>query len=245
MANDRSHGRTVRLSTKLLQEAAIHGEAWKRSTAQQIEFWASIGRAAAPFLSPNDIVAIGQGLARIKIAANSPTTSPSMPFGDIAPMRDPRLMKTVARAPASPKDIRELLGLECHSGPLESDMDVVNLLEGGLPRKCIDTLVDRAGFAPVEICRVIHITEKTLRLWRSGAENHKLLTPLQSSLLWMLGSIYQQAQYVLGTEHLALTWLREGQPGINGRKPLDLLSTCIGVDAVCDLLGQIDSCTYV
>lgn len=82
MANDSDRGRTIRLSTKLLQDAAIHGKAWNRSTAQQIEFWASIGKAAAPFLSPKDIVAIGQGLAHIKVEVALSVDEPHQQFED-------------------------------------------------------------------------------------------------------------------------------------------------------------------
>lgn len=82
MANDSDRDRTIRLSTKLLQDAAIHGKVWNRSTAQQIEFWASIGQATAPFLSPKHIVAIGQGLAHIKVEVALSIDTPSQEFED-------------------------------------------------------------------------------------------------------------------------------------------------------------------
>lgn len=124
-------------------------------------------------------------------------------------------------------------------------MDVVNLLETGLPQQCIDALMNRTGFTPGEISRVIHVTEKTLRRCRSRAEKNQLLRPLQSSQLWTLASIFTQAQYVLGNGRLALKWLRNCHAGLNGRSPLELLSTPIGIRAVRDFLDQIDSCVYI
>lgn len=72
MTNARTNSRTIRLSTDLLQAAAFHGKASNRSTAQQIEFWAAIGRVAGPFLSPMDIVAISQGLLQITVETAQP-----------------------------------------------------------------------------------------------------------------------------------------------------------------------------
>lgn len=57
----------VRLEDTLVRHAAAEGQVHRRSTPKQIEFWAEIGRAVAGEVSAEDLIAIIQGIRRIKI----------------------------------------------------------------------------------------------------------------------------------------------------------------------------------
>ena len=48
----------VRLSDELVLEARLTGEALKRSIADQIEFWASLGRSLDPLLKGDQVLAL-------------------------------------------------------------------------------------------------------------------------------------------------------------------------------------------
>ena len=54
----------VRLQQELMQAAALSGGRFHRSTAEQIEYWAEIGRQVANLLDPDTLLAIAAGLAR-------------------------------------------------------------------------------------------------------------------------------------------------------------------------------------
>ncbi|QSP93899.1 hypothetical protein LPB19_11915 [Marinobacter salinisoli] len=56
----------IRLDAKLLKEAAAIGKAARRSTPQQIQYWAEIGQIVADSLSQEDLVALSQGLLELK-----------------------------------------------------------------------------------------------------------------------------------------------------------------------------------
>ena len=58
---------SIRLDQNLIQEAELEGRSFKRSAPNQIEYWAEIGRQVESLISPNELVAIRQGFARLHI----------------------------------------------------------------------------------------------------------------------------------------------------------------------------------
>ena len=57
----------IRLQEDLMQAASNAGERLHRSTAQQIEYWAGIGRKVAKYIDPDSLLEVNAGLARIKV----------------------------------------------------------------------------------------------------------------------------------------------------------------------------------
>ena len=65
----------VRLQDALMRSAALAGARHHRSAAQQIEYWASLGREVAALLDPDRLLAVQAGLARLHV---EPVTAPSV-----------------------------------------------------------------------------------------------------------------------------------------------------------------------
>ena len=65
----------VRLQDALMRSAALAGARQHRSAAQQIEYWASLGREMATLLDPDRLLAVQAGLARLHV---EPVTAPSV-----------------------------------------------------------------------------------------------------------------------------------------------------------------------
>ena len=57
----------VRLQEALMRSAALAGARHHRSAAQQIEYWASLGREVAALLDPDRLLAVQAGLARLRV----------------------------------------------------------------------------------------------------------------------------------------------------------------------------------
>jgi hypothetical protein len=57
----------VRLQEELMQAARIAGSRQHRSAAEQVEYWASLGRQIAGFVDPDTLLKISAGLARIRV----------------------------------------------------------------------------------------------------------------------------------------------------------------------------------
>jgi hypothetical protein len=57
----------LRLSAELVEAAEREGALQKRSAPKQIEFWAELGKAVDGVIDPADVVAVIQGLKKIKV----------------------------------------------------------------------------------------------------------------------------------------------------------------------------------
>lgn len=57
----------VRLEENLMKAATTAGHTLHRSAAEQVEYWADIGRKVADVVDPNKLLAIKAGFSRIKI----------------------------------------------------------------------------------------------------------------------------------------------------------------------------------
>lgn len=92
-----SASRSIRLHAELIEAAEAQGKALHRSAPSQIEFWASIGRRLAPVLSHKDLLAIGQGIARISIETEpSARVNPDAVFATVAQHRNTPFVSTAA-----------------------------------------------------------------------------------------------------------------------------------------------------
>jgi hypothetical protein len=57
----------LRLNTALVEAAERESTIQKRSVPKQIEFWAELGKAVEAAIDPTDVVAVIQGLKKIKV----------------------------------------------------------------------------------------------------------------------------------------------------------------------------------
>ncbi len=57
----------IRLQDNIMQAAIVAGKRNHRSATEQIEYWTEIGRNAAKFINPDDLLSVSMGLAAIKI----------------------------------------------------------------------------------------------------------------------------------------------------------------------------------
>ena len=57
----------VRLQEELMRSAALAGFLHQRSAAQQVEYWAALGRDVAGMLDPERLLEVKTGLARLKL----------------------------------------------------------------------------------------------------------------------------------------------------------------------------------
>ncbi len=64
----------VRLEEGLMKAAATTGQTMHRSAAEQVEFWASIGRKVADMVDPGKLLAIKAGFATLSVEDTAPVT---------------------------------------------------------------------------------------------------------------------------------------------------------------------------
>ena len=62
----------IRLQEELMQAATTAGQRMHRSAAEQVEYWASIGRSVARVVDPDNLLAVSAGLAQLKVVPVEP-----------------------------------------------------------------------------------------------------------------------------------------------------------------------------
>lgn len=63
----------VRLQAELMHAATIAGKLQHRSVAEQVEYWAGIGRSLSKIIDQNTLLEISAGLIRLKIESVEPS----------------------------------------------------------------------------------------------------------------------------------------------------------------------------
>jgi putative toxin-antitoxin system antitoxin component (TIGR02293 family) len=117
----------------------------------------------------------------------------------------------------------------------ESEQKIVDLVEGGLPTKVVNHLIER-GLTRKEVFDVII----PLRTWKHRKSRHQPLSKEESERAVRAARILARAQAVWGDQESALNWLRAPKKRFEGRAPLQMLSTETGGRLVEQMLVQID-----
>ncbi|MFC6673262.1 TA system antitoxin ParD family protein [Marinobacterium aestuariivivens] len=64
----------VRLDSGLMEAAALAGSTLHRSAAEQIEYWADLGRKVARVITPETLLEVQAGLAKLAVEKTQPVT---------------------------------------------------------------------------------------------------------------------------------------------------------------------------
>jgi putative toxin-antitoxin system antitoxin component (TIGR02293 family) len=134
-------------------------------------------------------------------------------------------------------------GSQTLGSAIKSDMDAHELLNQGLPKAALSSLVDKL--------RVIEVSEASVALGMSlrTFQRHKstpveLLDVQQSGRAWKFAEILAKATRVLGSQEDAEHWLGRPAIGLDQQRPIDLLTTPAGVKLVEDYLGRLEYNVY-
>jgi putative toxin-antitoxin system antitoxin component (TIGR02293 family) len=126
----------------------------------------------------------------------------------------------------------------------ETPLEVHEMLHSGLPKDALVFLFDETV-----LLRTSHDFENalgmSLRTFQRIKENPaKLLTASQSGNVWKFAEVLALATRVFGSKDDAEAWMERPALGLDGRKPIDLLSTPAGLKLVEDFLVQMEYGVY-
>lgn len=129
--------------------------------------------------------------------------------------------------------------------PLRNLLDAHDALIAGLPTSALLHLQSKVPLLATDdaLEKVIGISAKVLRRRKMNASEIALSTE-QSNRTWTFTEILLRTTDVLGAQAEAEAWLNRPAIGLDRRRPIDLLCTAAGVDAVEDYLTRIDYGVY-
>ncbi|UTH48876.1 DUF2384 domain-containing protein [Loktanella salsilacus] len=129
--------------------------------------------------------------------------------------------------------------------PLRNLLDAHDALIAGLPTSALLHLQSKVPLLATDdaLEKVIGISAKALRRRKIDASEIALSTE-QSNRTWTFTEILLRTTDVLGAQAEAEAWLNRPAIGLDRRRPIDLLCTAAGVDAVEDYLTRIEYGVY-
>jgi putative toxin-antitoxin system antitoxin component (TIGR02293 family) len=127
---------------------------------------------------------------------------------------------------------------------VESLMDAHDLIVKGIPSEAIVHLFGQLGRVRISTSFVNAVGMSVRTMQRRRAAPTGFLSLEQSGRAWKFAEIIARAMEVLGSKEAAEGWLEQEALAIDGRRPIDLLSTSAGVEIVEDLLGRLEYGVY-
>ncbi|WP_116134074.1 antitoxin Xre/MbcA/ParS toxin-binding domain-containing protein [Tropicimonas sp. IMCC34043] len=129
--------------------------------------------------------------------------------------------------------------------PIRNALDAHDLLVKGLPSASLLHLVNAVAFLERDdaLMKAIGISVRTLQR-RKTDKKATLLTGEQSNRTWRFAEILGHAIEVMGSKAEAEAWMNRPAIGLENRKPVDLLATSAGAEAVDEYLTRIEYGVY-
>ncbi|MFD3006601.1 MULTISPECIES: antitoxin Xre/MbcA/ParS toxin-binding domain-containing protein [Thermus] len=113
------------------------------------------------------------------------------------------------------------------------------LVAQGLPREALEEVRRSLELTQGELAQALRTTPRTLQ--RQGPR----LTPELSDRLYRLYRLWERALLFHGDEARARRFLKAPNPALGGRRPLDLAGNEAGLEAVLDLLDNLEEGVYL
>ena len=128
---------------------------------------------------------------------------------------------------------------------VHDQLDAHDMIVEGLPARSLLHLVEgvRVLSTGDVLNKAVGISIRTLQRRKIDAQD-TLLSPEQSSRAWRFAEILAQATDILGSQDAAETWLVEPAIGLNNRRPVDLLASAAGAEAVGTYLTRLEYGVY-
>lgn len=128
---------------------------------------------------------------------------------------------------------------------INDQLDAHDMIVEGLPAKSLLHLVNgvRVLSTGDVLNKAIGISIRTLQRRKTDAKQ-KLLSTEQSSRAWRFAEIIAQATDIMGSQEAAEAWILEPAMGLNNRRPIDLLETAAGAEAVENYLTRLEYGVY-
>lgn len=129
--------------------------------------------------------------------------------------------------------------------PVRNGLEAHDLLMVGLPASALFFLTSQVlSLATTDILdKAIGISVRTLQRRKKQAGD-SVLSVEQSNRVWKFAEVLGRATDILGSKEDAEVWMNTPAIGLDRRKPIDLLATAVGLEAVEAYLTRMEYGVY-
>jgi putative toxin-antitoxin system antitoxin component (TIGR02293 family) len=143
-----------------------------------------------------------------------------------------------------PQQAADMLGIKKNfkdSTP-DSGVAVHDVLAKGLPRRALLRAVRAIDFPMDQVLSILGLSLRTFMRIKEAPE--KRLDPEQSGRLWRFIELLAKAKDVFGADDRVMEWMFSPAMALENRRPVDLLTTPVGMQLVDDVLDRIKFGVY-
>ncbi len=129
--------------------------------------------------------------------------------------------------------------------PVRNSLEAHDILMKGLPSSALLHLAKEVAILATEttLDKAIGISKRTLQRRRKDVRD-TILNVEQSNRVWKFAEILGRASEIFGSKAAAEAWMSQPAIGLDQRRPIDLLATTAGVEALEDYLTRIEYGVY-
>jgi putative toxin-antitoxin system antitoxin component (TIGR02293 family) len=122
----------------------------------------------------------------------------------------------------------------------------LRIVEGIPTRAMLRLIADLHVLTTGSVLLVMRMSARNFHRRKEAAEKNPAasLTVDEGSRLWKFTELLAQATRTLGSQEAAERWLNNPQIGLDGKRPVELLTTTPGAELVADLLTRMDYGVY-
>lgn len=124
-------------------------------------------------------------------------------------------------------------------------IDAHEALADGFPSDILQNLLARCSFLERgdALQKAVGISLRTLQRHRAK-DGREVLSLDQSNRTWRFAELFAHAIAVMGSSEAAEDWMQRPAIGLGNRRPLDLLATAAGAEAVSEYLTRLEYGVY-
>lgn len=123
---------------------------------------------------------------------------------------------------------------------VRDQMDIIDLINSGIPKKALISLVKHLGMSMHKIVELLPLSKRTIEQY----------TPIQrfnsvvSEHILQLAELAAHGDYIFDTKEQFCLWLELPNIALGNKSPLSIMNTMPGTDMVIDILGRIEHGVY-
>ena len=140
------------------------------------------------------------------------------------------------KTPMAPYAFVEVLGgLAVVGEPIVSDLQLVSMIQRGLRRRALDHLALRSHLPLPVLAAAIDLSVRTLQRY---APEQRLRADATDRLV-QLATLYAEGFDLFGEEKFR-RWMESHLPALDGGRPVDFITTTVGIRLLRDIIGRIE-----
>lgn len=114
--------------------------------------------------------------------------------------------------------------------------DLITMTRSGISKKSASDLAHTLGISQSGLISIMHLS---IRTWQRYSDEKKLPKEASERAI-QIASLYARGEQVFGNLDNFKGWMNHPSPVLSGNKPIDLLDTAFGFQAVLDELIRIE-----